>query len=106
MPCVAAAGRPDRDQLPRDFKLEPGAKLYRGVGCRKCRETGFRGRTGVYELVTIDDDIREKVMGRVAAGEIIRTAVKNGLRVLREDGWMKVRAGITTPQEVMRSTKV
>jgi general secretion pathway protein E/type IV pilus assembly protein PilB len=97
---------PDRDQLPLDFKLEPGAKLCRGVGCRKCRETGFRGRTGLFELVTIDDDIREKIMGRVAAGEIIRTAVKNGLRVLREDGWMKVRAGITTPQEVMRSTKV
>jgi general secretion pathway protein E/type IV pilus assembly protein PilB len=97
---------PDRDQLPPDFKLAPGARLYRGRGCRKCRDTGFRGRTGLFELVTIDDDLREKIMGRVAAGEIIRTAVKNGLRLLREDGWMKVRAGITTPQEVMRSTKV
>jgi len=100
------AYEPDREQLPPDFKLAPGAKLYRGAGCRKCRDTGFRGRTGLFELVTIDDDLREKIMGRVAAGEIIRTAVKNGLRVLREDGWMKVRAGITTPQEVMRSTKV
>jgi len=100
------AYEPDREQLPPDFKLAPGAKLYRGAGCRKCRDTGFRGRTGLFELVTIDDDLREKIMGRVAAGEIIQTAVKNGLRVLREDGWMKVRAGITTPQEVMRSTKV
>ena len=100
------AYEPDRDQFPRDFKLEPGTKLYRGVGCRKCRDTGFRGRTGIYELVTIDDDIREKIMGRVAAGDIIQTAVKNGMRLLREAGWMKVRAGITTPEEVMRSTKV
>jgi type II secretion system protein E len=97
---------PDREQFPPDFKLEPGARLYRGVGCRKCRETGFRGRTGIYELVLIDDEIREKIMARVAAGDITRTAVKNGLRLLREDGWMKVRAGITTPGEVMRSTKV
>jgi type II secretion system protein E len=100
------AYEPDREQLPGDFKLEPGAKLYRGAGCRKCRDTGFRGRTGIYELVTIDDDMREKVMARVAAGEITQTAVKNGLRLLREDGWMKVRAGITTPEEVMRSTKI
>jgi general secretion pathway protein E/type IV pilus assembly protein PilB len=100
------AYEPDRDQLPLDFKLEPGARLYRGVGCRKCRETGFRGRAGIYELVVIDDEIREKIMSRVAAGDITQTAVKNGLRLLREDGWMKVRAGITTPQEVMRSTKV
>jgi type II secretion system protein E len=97
---------PDRSQLPRDFKLEPGAKLYRGAGCRKCRDTGFRGRTGIYELVTVDDDMREKIMARVAAGEITQVAVRNGLRLLREDGWMKVRAGITTPQEVMRSTKL
>jgi len=100
------AYEPDREQLPLDFKLEPGAKLYRGAGCRKCRDTGFRGRTGIYELVTIDDEIREKIMARVAAGDIVQTAVKNGLRLLRLDGWMKVRAGITTPEEVMRSTKV
>ncbi|MCX5682844.1 MAG: ATPase, T2SS/T4P/T4SS family, partial [Planctomycetota bacterium] len=97
---------PDRSQLPRDFKLEPGAKLHRGAGCGKCRETGFRGRAGIYELVVIDDEIREKIMSRVAAGDITQTAVKNGLRLLREDGWMKVRAGITTPEEVMRSTKI
>jgi general secretion pathway protein E/type IV pilus assembly protein PilB len=97
---------PDRERLPADFKLEPGAKLWRGRGCRKCRDTGFRGRTGLFELLVLDDDLREKIMARAPTGQVIHTAVRNGLRVLREDGWIKVRAGITTPEEVMRSTKV
>jgi general secretion pathway protein E/type IV pilus assembly protein PilB len=97
---------PDRERLPADFKLEPGARLWRGRGCRKCRDTGFRGRTGLFELLVLDDDLREKIMARAPTGQVIHVAVRNGLRVLREDGWMKVRAGITTPQEVMRSTKV
>ncbi|MBE3099397.1 MAG: type II secretion system ATPase GspE [Planctomycetes bacterium] len=97
---------PDRERLPADFKLEPGAKLWRGRGCRKCRDTGFRGRTGLFELLVLDDDLREKIMARAPTGQVVHVAVRNGLRVLREDGWIKVRAGITTPQEVMRSTKV
>jgi len=97
---------PDRERLPADFVLEPGARLWRGRGCRKCRDTGFRGRTGLFELLVLDDDLREKIMARAPTGQVIHVAVRNGLRVLREDGWIKVRAGITTPQEVMRSTKV
>ena len=97
---------PDRSRLPADFKLAPGARLVRGVGCRKCRGTGFRGRTGVFELMMADDPIRERIMARAAVGDVTHAALKAGMRMLREDGWMKVRAGITTPEEVMRSTKV
>ena len=97
---------PDREQLPADFLLDPGQRLWRGAGCRKCRGTGFRGRTGLFELLVADDPIREKIMERASSGSIMNVAVKQGLRVLRKDGWMKVRAGITTPEEVMRSTKV
>ncbi|HUU92301.1 MAG TPA: ATPase, T2SS/T4P/T4SS family [Phycisphaerae bacterium] len=96
---------PDPDSLPPDFKLEPGQRLWRGTGCRKCRDTGFRGRTGLFELMVACEPIREKIMDRASSGSIMTVAVKNGLRLLREDGWMKVRAGITTPEEVMRSTK-
>ena len=96
---------PDVEGLPDDFKLEPGQKLWRGAGCRKCRDTGFRGRTGLFELMVADDPIREKIMERASSGTIMSVAVRRGLRLLREDGWMKVRAGITTPEEVMRSTK-
>ena len=96
---------PDVESLPPDFKLEPGQKLWRGAGCRKCRDTGFRGRTGLFELMVADDLIYEKIMERASSGTIMSVAVARGLRLLRKDGWMKVRAGITTPEEVMRSTK-
>ncbi|KPK50128.1 MAG: general secretion pathway protein GspE [Planctomycetes bacterium SM23_25] len=96
---------PDREGLPPDFQLEPGQTLWRGAGCRKCRDTGFRGRTGLFELMVADEPIREKIMERASSGGIMSVAVARGLRLLREDGWMKVRAGITTPEEVMRSTK-
>jgi len=96
---------PDPDSLPPDFKLEPGQRLWRGAGCRKCRDTGFRGRTGLFELMVACEPIHEKIMDRASSGTIMSVAIKNGLRLLREDGWMKVRAGITTAEEVMRSTK-
>jgi general secretion pathway protein E/type IV pilus assembly protein PilB len=97
---------PDRGRLPSDFVLEPGAAIYRGKGCRKCRGTGYRGRTGLFELMIVTDPVREKVMGRAPTGEILAVAKGEGLRFLREDGWMKVRAGLTTPEEVIRSTKL
>ncbi|MFO8014430.1 MAG: type II secretion system ATPase GspE [Phycisphaerae bacterium] len=97
---------PDPDTLPPDFHYEPGRRLWRGAGCRECRGTGFRGRTGLFELMVAGDDVREKIMQRASSSAIEKVAVQNGLRLLREDGWMKVRAGITTPEEVIRSTKV
>ena len=93
---------PDLDKLPSDLKLEPGQKLYRGTGCRKCRGTGFYGRSGLYELMLADDDVREKIMARAQATEILKIAKAAGLRTIRDDGWIKVRLGVTTPEEVMR----
>ena len=97
---------PDPDTLPPDFHYEPGQRLWRGAGCRECRGTGFRGRTGLFELMVASDAVREKIMQRSASSVIEKAAVQEGLRLLREDGWKKVRAGITTPDEVIRSTKV
>ena len=97
---------PDREKMPRDFAMPEGVKLWRGVGCRKCHNTGYRGRTGLYELMTMTDDVREKVMQRVGAHQIEQIAKQQGLRLLREDGWRKVLAGETTPEEVIRCTKV
>jgi type II secretion system protein E len=98
--------KPDLDRLPRDFQLEKGEVLYRGSGCRKCRGTGYRGRTGMFELMVADDDVREKIMARAPSSEIIKVAKANGLRLIREDGWLKVRAGITTPEEVIKSSYI
>ena len=97
---------PNREKLPADLKLEAGQTLYRGAGCRKCRGTGYRGRTGLFELMVTTNPVRDKIMSRCSAGDITTVAKQEGLRLLREDGWLKVRAGITTPEEVIRSTKI
>jgi len=95
---------PDLANTPRDLKLEPGAKLARGVGCPNCRNTGYRGRTGLYELMVMTDIIGEKIIERAPSTQIVAAAKESGLRLLREDGWIKVRAGITTPDEVVLCT--
>jgi general secretion pathway protein E/type IV pilus assembly protein PilB len=103
-PDCKEAYDPSGEKLPSDFKLEPGQKLYRGVGCPKCRNIGFRGRSGIYELLLMNDVIREKIMTRAPISEIVQAGRPDGLRLLREDGWIKVRRGATTPSEVVRCT--
>ena len=95
---------PEAGTLPRDLILEPGAKLVRGTGCPHCRNTGYRGRTGLYELMAMNEVIAEKIIERASAPQIIAAARPTGLRLLREDGWIKVRAGATTPDEVVLCT--
>ena len=95
---------PDRAHLPRDLELAPGAKLSRGTGCAHCRNTGYRGRSGLYELMVMSDAIAEKIIERAPSPQIVAVAKQNGLRLLREDGWDKVRAGVTTPDEVVLCT--
>ncbi len=97
---------PDPDELPPDFQIEPGTKLYRGAGCKACRGTGYRGRTGLYELMTTSHELRELMIQRAASHRLVEVACSQGLRLLREDGWLKVRQGITTVDEVIRSTTV
>lgn len=82
---------------------DPPTRVYVGRGCDACRGTGFRGRTGVYELLVLDDEIREALQR--GAGEIRRLAVQRGMRTLREDGLRLVREGITTVEEVLRVTR-
>ena len=96
----------DAKQLPPDFKLDRGQTLYHGKGCRHCRGSGYAGRLGVFELLVLDDSLRELVIRRASAAEMLKVAVKGGLRLLRDDGWDKVRAGQTTVEEVLRATKV
>jgi general secretion pathway protein E len=95
---------PDRDALPQDFEIQKGEVLYRGLGCRECRRVGYRGRIGIYELMLMNDEIRELVVQRSSAGRIRQVAMKDGLRLLRQDGWDKVRSGATTCEEVLRVT--
>ncbi len=79
--------------------------VYREVGCRECAGTGFRGRTGIYELLQVDDHIRKLILARAPADQIKAAAVERGMRTLREDGWHKVATGVTTVAEVLRVTQ-
>lgn len=79
--------------------------LYRGRGCDLCKHTGYRGRTAIYEMLTVDDSIRSLVLERAPASAIAEAACQRGMRTLREDGWIKVTQGITTIDEVVRVTQ-
>lgn len=76
--------------------------LYRGEGCDTCRHTGFKGRLGIYELMRLNDEIRELVVRRAPLADIREAAKANGMHELKDDGLDKVLQGITTPDEVMR----
>ncbi len=84
------------------FPVEGMGTIYKAGGCETCRNTGYRGRTGIYEILTVSDDIRQHIIARDPASRIKATAVKQGMVPLREDGWAKVIAGTTTIEEVLR----
>ncbi len=76
--------------------------IYEPVGCEECRGTGFRGRTGVYELIVINDYIRPMIVNRESSTAIKNEALRRGMHTLRDDGWAKVLNGTTTIEEVIR----
>ena len=96
--------KPSEAGLPKNMKWPKGAKVFNGSGCRACRNSGYRGRTGLYELLTMNEELGERIIERVAASELVRIGRTNGMRLLSEDGWLKVRNGVTTPDEVLRVT--
>ena len=81
------------------------AVFWKGEGCEECRQLGYQGRTGIHELLLVNDAIRPLVMNRAAASTIAMAARAQGMRTLRDDGWRKVRAGVTTVEEVLRVTQ-
>lgn len=97
---------PDPAALPPDFEYQPGQKLYRGKGCRQCLNTGYQGRVGVYELLQMNEEIRESIVQRESAGRLLDIARRHGLRLLRDDGFGKVVQGLTTIEEVLRLTRI
>jgi general secretion pathway protein E len=82
-----------------------GVELFRGKGCDECRGTGYRGRTGIYELFKISEQARSLIVQKVPGGEIRRHAVGHGMVTLREDAWAKACAGQTTVAEILRVTQ-
>ncbi|HEV2437380.1 MAG TPA: type II/IV secretion system protein, partial [Verrucomicrobiae bacterium] len=81
-----------------------GATIQKGRGCSDCSNTGFRGRMGIFEIFTIDDEARKLIYDKAASSVLRARAREMGMRTLREDGIRKVLAGLTTPEEVIRAT--
>ncbi|MBN2315192.1 MAG: type II secretion system ATPase GspE [Sedimentisphaerales bacterium] len=95
----------DLRELGLDEEAEHVGNFYVGTGCEKCFQTGYRGRTGIYEMMMVDEEAQNLIYKRESAGTIKRAALNAGLQTLRMDGAKKVLAGITTVSEVLRVTQ-
>jgi len=82
------------------------AKVWHGAGCEECRQQGYQGRKGIYELLVVTEAIRPLIMSRASAVAIAQRAIEAGMRTLRDDGWIKVKNGETTIEEVLRVTQM
>ncbi|MFW6033468.1 MAG: type II/IV secretion system protein, partial [Phycisphaeraceae bacterium] len=80
-------------------------EVCKGEGCDKCRNTGYSGRLGLYELLMLDDHLRDRIAGNPNVTEFRRMCIEHGMVTLREDGFRKVAAGLTTVDEVLRVTE-
>jgi type IV pilus assembly protein PilB len=96
-------------EVLRELKISTDGKkftFYRAKGCRACRDSGYKGRIGIFELLLMDDNVRNMIITRTNLTEIKKYVMKNGMRSLRQDGILKVIKGITTVEEVIRATQI
>ncbi|RMD85832.1 MAG: type II/IV secretion system protein, partial [Calditrichaeota bacterium] len=85
---------------------EKERRFYRGVGCEECKNTGYKGRMGIYEIMSMDETLRELTLKQASSDQIKKVAIQHGMRTLRQDGLFKAIQGITTLEEVIRVTNV
>ncbi len=105
-PACRAPDHPDpADLLAIGVTDATGVELFHGKGCDECRGTGYRGRTGIYELFRVTEEARSLILKKAPTGEIRRFAVEHGMATLRADGWAKACAGVTTVAEILRVTQ-
>jgi type II secretion system protein E len=91
-------GYPEKDIASTVFR--------KGIGCEQCRQQGYQGRMGIYELLLVTEELRTPILARSPSSTISQIAIEQGMRLLREDGWDKVKQGLTTVEEVLRVTQV
>jgi type II secretory ATPase GspE/PulE/Tfp pilus assembly ATPase PilB-like protein len=101
-----ASYRPEREMVRRfPAASQIDQPLTRGAGCDACRGTGYRGRVGIFELIRISDVLRDAIAGRTPISRLRALALEGGMVTMAADGWEKVRAGITTIDEVSRAVQ-
>ncbi len=100
--------QPDQSPTAQQFKTKlgigPEQTLFKAVGCRECRNTGFFGRHAIFEWMDTDEEIRQLILKSASTDQIRAAARKGGMRTLAEDGWRMVAAGVTTVEEVLSVT--
>jgi len=94
--------KPQQEIVDKLQFFKGNKETYYGKGCDECRHTGYRGRTGIFEFMLIDSEMRQLILEKASADIIRKKAVVDGMEILRESGWEKVRQGITTIEEVLR----
>ena len=95
--------RKDKDGLPPFFK---NIKMFRGKGCEQCKFIGYKDRTAIYEILTIDDTIKDLIISKTTASQIEKKAKESGFKTLLDSGIEKIKQGVTTPEEVLRVTEL
>jgi type IV pilus assembly protein PilB len=109
---VCAFCREPAPEMPPNVLVEAGfsdgesrtLKLFRGRGCERCSNTGYKGRIALYEVMEVEDDIREMILSGASSNELRIKAIQNGMITLRGSGLQKIRDGVTTMEEVLRET--
>lgn len=104
--CKTPYAATQREMDILNLSSEKIPQLYKGTGCVNCNNTGYKGRCGIFELMTMTPNIQELVFEKRSSAEIRQTAILNGMRTLREDGVIKVLNGTTTIEELLRVTKI
>ncbi|MFH1683817.1 MAG: ATPase, T2SS/T4P/T4SS family [Candidatus Margulisiibacteriota bacterium] len=106
-PRCKVAFTPQKEILQK-IGLDPdkGHKFYQGKGCKSCKNSGYKGRTGIFEILVVNKEIRELIIKKTSSDEIKQAAIAAGMKTLREDGMQKVAEGITTLDEVLRVTQL
>jgi len=102
--CRQADDSSSAQTLKAQVGISGDTTIYRSVGCRECRQTGFHGRHGIFEWMNADENIHQMILKRVSTDQIRDAARRAGMRTLAEDGWRLVRRGITTFDEVLSVT--
>jgi len=102
--CRSPYRPPDEELLTINIEMrEQIGTFYHGTGCNLCANTGYRGRTGIFELLIISDEIRNIMRSHAGAGDIRKQAIAEGMVTMKQDGLLKVKEGVTSITEVMRS---
>jgi general secretion pathway protein E len=95
---------PEERMIYRQEMAEDRSEFYHGSGCKACANSGYRGRTGIFEILCTSDNLKSLLVKGATSGELRSQAIKDGMVTMLKDGMKKVQQNITTPAEVLRNT--